>query len=71
MKPAYFRWYFQGLMITSPMSLWVVVGSVVTRDSSIWLVLFTFVRKGRRVSLVILYEPWGEVFILRFYRVPS
>ena len=53
------------------MSLWVVVGSVVTRDSSIWLVLFTFVRKGRRVSLVILYEPWGEVFILRFYRVPS
>ena len=71
MKLVYFRWDFQQFISTSPLALWVLYCSEVTMASAIWLVVSTFVRKRRKFFLVIIHEPWGEVFNLSVVMDPS
>lgn len=71
MKTGYFRWIFNVLIITIPVSLWVLGVSVVNRSTASLFLVSTIVRKERRVSPLLLCEPCDEVFRWMVLRVPS
>ena len=71
MKLGYFQWIFHRWIRTSTHTLWVLAGSVLSRASASCLMVPTIVRKGRRVSLMFLCEPCGDVFNWRVLWVPS
>ena len=67
----YFRLDIHRLLSTSPLLLWVLPCNLVTWASVNFSVVTSFLRRGSRVYLLLLHEPWVEHLMLCVLRFRS